>query len=136
MLDATSIDLPENVAKLPGDCTLADMKTLSPGAAYSESTSTALSHSVVKRQKQVSPAYHAAARSLDAKLDSHPGSPGLADSELNTCNSGKAVGLVADAYAELTSVFHVTTDLFASQLADEHLLFFGIDHGTSRSVFP
>ena len=45
-----------------------------------------LSHSVEKRQKQVSPAYHAAARSLDAELDSQPGSPGPAESELNTVN--------------------------------------------------
>eukprot|EP00614_Pseudopedinella_elastica_P007616 CAMPEP_0172594424 /NCGR_PEP_ID=MMETSP1068-20121228/13808_1 /TAXON_ID=35684 /ORGANISM="Pseudopedinella elastica, Strain CCMP716" /LENGTH=45 /DNA_ID= /DNA_START= /DNA_END= /DNA_ORIENTATION= len=44
------------------------MKTLEPGEAHSESTSTALSHSFQKRQKQVSPAYHAAARSLDAEL--------------------------------------------------------------------
>eukprot|EP00614_Pseudopedinella_elastica_P000730 CAMPEP_0172594800 /NCGR_PEP_ID=MMETSP1068-20121228/14298_1 /TAXON_ID=35684 /ORGANISM="Pseudopedinella elastica, Strain CCMP716" /LENGTH=95 /DNA_ID=CAMNT_0013393031 /DNA_START=12 /DNA_END=296 /DNA_ORIENTATION=+ len=49
MLDATSIDLPENVAKMLGDRTLADMKTLVPGKAYSEFTSTAFSHSVEKR---------------------------------------------------------------------------------------
>ena len=64
------------------------MKTLAPGTAYSESTPTAFSHSVEKRHKQVNPAYHAAARSLDAELDSQPGSPGPLESELNTCNSG------------------------------------------------
>ena len=56
MLDATSIDLPKNVARILGDRTLADMNTLAPGAAYSESTSTAFTHSVEKRQKLVSAA--------------------------------------------------------------------------------
>ena len=62
------------------------MKTLAPGAVYSESAPTALSHSVEKRQEQVSPAYHAAARPLDAELGSLPGSPGPVESELNTYN--------------------------------------------------
>ena len=53
-----------------GDRTLADMKTLAPGKVYSESASTAFCHSVKKRKEQVNPAYHAAARSLDAELDS------------------------------------------------------------------
>ena len=64
------------------------MKALAPKAAYSEYTSAAFSHSVEKRQKQVSTAYHAAARSFDAELDSQPGSPGPVESELNTYNSG------------------------------------------------
>ena len=37
--------------------TLADMKALAPGVAYSESASTAFSYSVVKQQEQVSPAF-------------------------------------------------------------------------------
>ena len=78
MVDTRSMDPSENLAKTLGDRTLAEMKTLAPGAVRSESTSTAFSHSAEKRQKQVSPAYHAAARSLDAELDldSLPGSPG------------------------------------------------------------
>ena len=112
-----------------GDCTLADMKTLAPGAVYSEPASTKPSHAVEKRKKQVSPAYHAAARSLDAELGSQPGLPGPAESELNTYNSGNVLGLVAGAYAELSSAFHAIIDLIASQLADEHLQFFDIDHG-------
>ena len=73
--------------------------------------------------------------SLDAELDSQPGSPKPVKSELNTCNSGKALDLVAGAYAELSSAFHVIIDLIASQLADGHLLFFDIDHGTCKSLF-
>ena len=65
-----------------GDRTLADMKALAPGSAYSKSTSTAFSHSVEKWQKQVIPACHAAARSLEAELDSRPGSPGPFESAL------------------------------------------------------
>ena len=42
---ATSIDLSENNSKMLGDCTLADMKNFAPREAYSESTSTAFSHS-------------------------------------------------------------------------------------------
>ena len=45
------------------------------------------------------------------------------------------MSLVAGAYAELFGAFHVTTDLIASQLADEHLHFFDIGHGTCKSVF-
>ena len=56
-----------------GDRTLADMKTLAPRTVYSESASTAPSHAVEKRQEQVSLAYHAAVRSLDAELGSQPG---------------------------------------------------------------
>ena len=52
---AASIDLPENTAKALGDRALVDMKALAPGTVYSESTSTAFSRSVEKRQKQVSP---------------------------------------------------------------------------------
>ena len=48
MLDATSIDLPEDVAKMLGSRTLAEMKTLAPGTAHSESKSTAFSYSVEK----------------------------------------------------------------------------------------
>ena len=103
MPDATSIHLPENVAKILGDRTLADMKTLAPGTVYFDSASTAPSHAAEKRQKQVSPAYHAAARSLDAELGSKPGSPGPVESKLNTYNSGNVLGLVAGAYAELSS---------------------------------
>ena len=91
------------------------------GSSAGTSTSTAISQYVEKRQKQDSPAYHAAAGSLDAELDSAPGSPGLVESELNTYNSWKVVGLAACAYAELPGAFHVTTYLIASQLADEHL---------------
>ena len=114
---------------------LADMKKLVIWATYSESTSAASPNSVEKRQKQISPAYHAAARSLDAELDSYPSSPRPAESEPNTKNSGWALGLVAGAHAVLPTTFHVTTDLIASQLADEHLQFFDLDHRTWNSVF-
>ena len=72
------------------------------------------SDSIEKRQKQVSPAYHAAARSLGAELDEQPGSPGPLESELNTCNSGGVLGLVAGAYAELSSAFFAIIDPIAS----------------------
>ena len=111
------------------------MKALAPGEVYLESISTAFSHSVEKRPKQVNPAYHASASSLDAELDSQPGLPGPAESELNTYNSGKVLGLVAGAYAELPSAFHVITDLIASHLADGHLQFVDIDFGTCKSIF-
>ena len=97
------------------------MKDLAPGTAHTESTSAAFSDSFDKRLRQVSPAYRAAARPLNAKLDSMPASPGPAESELSTYNSGKFVGLVAGAYGELPGAFHVIIDLLASQLADEHL---------------
>ena len=73
MLDTRPVGLPEYVAKTLRDRTLADKKTLAPGPAHTESTSTAFSHSAEKRQRQVSPAYHAVARFLDAELDSQPG---------------------------------------------------------------
>ena len=102
---------------------------------YSESASAAFSHSVEKRKGQVSPAYRAVARSLDAELGSQPGSPGPVESELDTYNSGKVLGLVAGEYAELSSAFHVITDQIASQLADWHLQFFDIGHGIYKSMF-
>ena len=80
-------------------------------------------------------AYHAAARYLDAELDSQPGSPGPVESELKAYNSGKVLGLVTGAYAELSSAFHVIADLIASQIADGHLQFFDIDHGMCKSIF-
>ena len=83
MLGATSIDLPGNVAKMLGGGTLAGIKALAPGAANCGSTSAAFSHPAEKRQKQVNPSYHAAARSLDAELDSQPSSPGPVEFELN-----------------------------------------------------
>ena len=45
MLDATSINLPGIFSKIIGNRTFADMKTLAPRTAYSESASTAFSHS-------------------------------------------------------------------------------------------
>ena len=111
------------------------MKTLAPGTMDSESTSAEFSRAVKKRQEEVSPAYGAAARSLDAEHDSQHGSPGPVESELGTYNSGKLVGLVAGAYGELPSLFHVIIGLVASQLADEQHQFFGIDHGTCKSIF-
>ena len=117
----------EYVAKTLGDRTRADMKALAPEAAHSESTSTAFSHSAEKRHKQVNPACSAAARFLDAELDSQPGSPEPVESELNIYNSGNALDLVAGAYAELSSAFNAIADLIASQLADEH--------GTCNSIF-
>ena len=45
------------------------------------------------------------------------------------------MGLDAGACAELPSAFHVTIDLVASQIADGHLEFFEIDHGTYKSIF-
>ena len=59
---------------------LGPKKTDITGIACFESTSTAFSHSAEKRQEQVSPAYHAAARSLNADLSSQPGSPGTVGS--------------------------------------------------------
>ena len=44
------------------------------------------------------------------------------------------MGLVAGAYGELPSAFHVITDLIASQLADGHSQFIDIDHGTCKSI--
>ena len=90
MLGATSLNPSGNVARTLGDRTLADMKTLAPGAAYSEATSTAFSHSAEKREKQVGLVYHAAARSLDAEFESQPGSPGPVESELYTYNSDRS----------------------------------------------
>ena len=135
MLDIRSIDLPENAAKMLGDRTLVDIKTLTPGSANPESTSAALSHSVEKRQKQVSPAYHAAARSLESELDSKPGSSGPVESELNIKHSGNVVGHVAVAYAELLSAIQVIIDLIAFHFKDGHLRFFDIDHGTCKSIY-
>ena len=129
VLDTASIDLPENSAKTPGGRTLAVINTpVAPRAAYSESTLTTLSHFVEKRQKQVSPAYHTAARSFDSELGSQPGSPGPVESELNTYNSGNVLGLVVGAYAELTNAFQVIIGQIASQLANVHPQFFDIDH--------
>ena len=51
IFDLALIDLPENIAQPLGGRTLADMKTLAPGAAHSESTSAAFSHSAEKRPK-------------------------------------------------------------------------------------
>ena len=135
MIDTRSMDPSETVAKKREGRTLADMKAHAPGAAYSESTSTAFSHSAEKPLKQVTSVYHAAARSLAAELGPQTGSPGPVESELKACNSGKVVGLVAGAFAELLSAFHVIIDLVASQFADAHLLPFDIDYGTCRSIF-
>ena len=115
------MDPSENVAKTLRDRTHADMKALAPGKAYSESTSTAPSHSAEKREKQVSLACDAATGSLDAELDLKPGSPGPVESELHTYNSRKSLGLVASAYAAVSSAFHSTIDLIASKLADAFL---------------
>ena len=87
--DATSIDLPEYVSKVLRDLTLTDLRTLVPGAAHTGSRSTAFTHFGKKRQKQVSPAYQAVARSLEAVLDSQPISPGPIKSELSTFDSKK-----------------------------------------------
>ena len=87
VLDLAPIDLPENAAGTLGDRTLVDMKALTPWEAYSEFTSAAFSYSVEKRQKQVSPACPAAAKSLDVEIDSQPGLPGPVESELSTYNS-------------------------------------------------
>ena len=121
MLDATSIDLPEDLAKTTGGRTLADVKALAPRKAYSESTSTALSHSVEKRQKQVSPVYQAAARAPDAELDSQPGSPGPAESKPNTCNSGEGRGPRRRRVRGAAHAFHAITDVIASRLTDGNL---------------
>ena len=51
VLDAASTDLPENVAKTLGGPTLADTRALAPETAYSESTSTAFSHSFEEHKK-------------------------------------------------------------------------------------
>ena len=59
----------------------------------------------------------------------------IGKSELNTYNSGKVLGPVAGAYAELSGAFHVMIDLVASQLADKHLQFFDIDHGIFKAIF-
>ena len=56
----------------------------------------------------------------DAELGSQPGSHGPFEHELDTCNSEKAVGLVAGAYRELPGAFHDITGSVASQ--DGHQL--------------
>ena len=76
--------------------------------------SKALSRAVGKRQEEVRPDSNTAARFFDAELDSLPGSPGPAESELHTYNSGKAAGLIAGAYGAMPSAFDDTTDLFTS----------------------
>ena len=81
-----SLGLSKILAKTPGGRTLADMKALAPGARNSESTSAAPSRAVKKRQEEDCSAYGAAARSLDAELDSQPGSPEPVESELGTYN--------------------------------------------------
>ena len=48
MIDTRSIDPFKNVAKTLEGHTFADLKTLAPGTAFAESTSTAFSHSVEK----------------------------------------------------------------------------------------
>ena len=62
------------------------------------------------------------------------GSPRPVESELNTCNMGKYLGLFAGAYTEVPSALHVITDLNTSQLADGHLQFFDIDHRMCKSI--
>ena len=111
MPDLTSIDLPGNAAKTYGDRTLADMKTIAPGTAYSESTSTAFPTPLRTNKSKSAP---------PTTLRSGPGSPGPVESELNADNSGKVVGLVAGAYEEMSSAFNAIIDLIDSQLADGH----------------
>ena len=53
----------------------------------------------------------------------------------STYISGKVLGLVAGAYAELPSALRVIIDLIASQLAVEHPQFLDIGHGTCKSIF-
>ena len=111
------------------------MKTLAPGAAHSESKSAAFPHFAHETTEASQPRLPRCGQVSRRGARLTPGSPGPVESELNTCNSEKVLGLVADACAELSSAFTVTIDLVASQLADGHLQFFDIDHGTCKFIF-
>ena len=102
MRESASIDFPENAAKALGDRTLSDMKTPALRAAHSESTSTAISHSVEKRQKQVSPAYHRFGQIPRSGARLIAWLARASRVRAQHLNSGKALGLVAGAYAELS----------------------------------
>ena len=114
--------------------TLADLKTLAPGQAYSESTSTGFSETVKKREVQVHEDYHKAAKKLDGQLGSRVGTIGPVESEMNNYNSGKIAGLILGAFGELSMCFHDLSELIASQLSAEHLDFYDIPSAESKAL--
>ena len=115
--------------------TLCDVKSLAPGQAYSESTSTNPADAVKKRESQVTKDYHKAAKKLDEKLGTVPGTIGPVETEMNTYNSGVVAGLVVGAFGELSPALHDLADLIASEMCANYRQFYDMSPKDGRALF-
>jgi hypothetical protein len=99
-----------------GTESLLDVKTLAPGAGYSEfSNATTDIGAVARRQARVTIDYHHSARQLDRKFNaSAPGTIGPVELELNRYGvNGRVLGLVIGAFGECSSDVYYLRDLIA-----------------------
>ena len=121
MLETTSFVLPEGGSESFGDFSLCDWKTISPGTAYSETTSTDTANAVKKRQGKASPDYPTAAGELDGMFGTPAGSIGPVESELSPFHPRKVAGQVVGEYGEMTRAVQDIASLIGFELAAKKL---------------
>ena len=113
--------LPGAYARFGDATTLADVITLAPGQAYSESPSTAFGASAQKRADKVHGDYHRFSKGLDEKPGTHTDITGSVETEMNSHNSGRVSGFVVGAFGEVSMQVRDLSDLVACELNAEHL---------------
>jgi hypothetical protein len=115
--------------------TMADVKTLAPGGAYSQSAATTKMDAVLQRELKVTNDYHTAASKLDERYHgTAPEVTGPIEAKLNTYNSGKVSGIVVGAFAEVSPAVEDLADLIASELAASYMEFYEVSMAEARSI--
>ena len=115
--------------------TMADVKTLAPGGAYSQSAATTKMDAVLQRELKVTNDYHTAASKLDERYHgTAPEVTGPIEAKLNTYNSGKVSGIVVGAFAEVSPAVEDLADLIASELAASYMEFYEVSMAEARSM--
>ena len=97
---------------------------MAPGQAYSESLFTAFGASAQKRADKVRENYHKTAKKLGAKLGTHADATGPVETEVGSCNSGRAFGFVVGAFGWVLMQVRDLADLVAYEPNAEHLALF------------
>lgn len=137
LVDATKFLSATTEESMYGKITLLDVKTLSPGQAYTEHSNLISNAAVERRASAVNTQYHSHARQLDEDLNNTPiDQTGPIERELNTYgNSGKVLGCIVGAFGECSRDIYSLRDIIAHCQATAHMDYMMTSYSTASAIY-
>jgi hypothetical protein len=137
LIDASRLFTASPEESLHGRITLADVKTLAPGNAYTTHPNLLPNEAATKRALAVNTQYHSHAQSLDRNILGTPANTlGPIERELNTYgHNGKVLGACVGAFGECSPDIYAIRDLIAHCQALQLMDNTTINYPEATSIF-